>query len=88
MAYGFVGAGELTAAIVTGLSDGVADPPPVFLSPRGRAVGRELASRFSNVRVCSGNAEVVEQATTILLAVRPPIGREVLSELRSGPGRC
>ncbi|WP_152360169.1 NAD(P)-binding domain-containing protein [Microlunatus speluncae] len=85
MAYGFVGTGEITAAIVTGLSDGVADPPSVFLSPRGRAVGRGLADRFPNVRVCSDNAEVVEQATTVVLAVRPPIGREVLSELSFRP---
>jgi pyrroline-5-carboxylate reductase len=85
MAYGFVGTGELTAAIVTGLSAGVANPPPISLSPRGRAVGRELAERFPNVAVCDGNAAVVEQAGVIVLAVRPPDGREVLSELTFRP---
>lgn len=85
MRYGFVGAGEITAAIVTGLSTGVADPPEVVLSPRGRAVGRELAERFWNVRVADSNSAVVEQASVIVLAVRPTDGHEVLSELTFRP---
>lgn len=84
-AYGFVGAGELTAAIVTGLSAEVAGPPAVFLSPRGREVGRELAGRFPNVRVCDSNQDVLENATTVVLAVRPPAGRAVLAELSFQP---
>jgi pyrroline-5-carboxylate reductase len=82
-AYGFIGAGELTAAIVAGLSADAADPPAVLLSPRGR--GAELAGRFPNVRVCDSNQDVLEHATTVLLAVRPPAGRAVLEELSFRP---
>ena len=85
MRYGFVGAGEITAAIVTGMSAGVDEPPEVNLSPRGRAVGRELAERFPNVRVCVSNPAVVERADVIIIAVRPPDAREVLSELSFRP---
>src|SRR3989337_897097 len=81
--YGFVGAGEITAAIVTGLSAEVAEPPEVLLSPRGR--GSELAARFPNVRVCDSNQDVLDNATTIVLAGRPQIGRTVLSELSCRP---
>jgi pyrroline-5-carboxylate reductase len=84
--YGFVGAGEITAAIVEGLSADVADPPAVFLSPRGRSVGRELASRFPNVQVCNSNQEVLSNATSIVLAVRPPVARAVLEDLSFRPG--
>ncbi len=82
-AYGFVGTGALTAAIVEGL--GVADPPAVFLSPRGRSVGLELAGRFPNVRVCGSNQEVLDNAPVIVLAVRPQIARDVLAELSFRP---
>jgi len=47
-AYGFVGAGEITAAIVDGLTTGVAGPPAIFLSPRGRSVARELAGTIAS----------------------------------------
>lgn len=79
--YGFVGAGALTAAIVEGLGDGVAEPPAVFLSPRNRAVGLELAGRFPNVRVCDSNQEVLDRAAVVVLAVRPQVGAEVVGGL-------
>jgi pyrroline-5-carboxylate reductase len=83
--YGFVGAGEITAAIVEGLHAGVADPPTVLLSPRGRRVGRELAGRFPNVRVCESNQDVLDNATSIVLAVRPQVARAVVAELSFRP---
>lgn len=82
--YGFVGTGELTAAIVTGLSE-VADPPAVFLSPRGREIAAELAARFPNVRVCASNQEVVDSAAVIVLAVRPQVAGDVVPPLTFRP---
>ncbi|RZQ66019.1 NAD(P)-binding domain-containing protein [Amycolatopsis suaedae] len=81
--YGFIGTGEITAAIVTGLSAGTA--PDVFLSPRGREVSRELGARFPNVHVCASNQEVLDNATSVVIAVRPPIGQAVLEELTFRP---
>ncbi|MEV6526845.1 NAD(P)-binding domain-containing protein [Longispora sp. NPDC051575] len=86
--FGFVGAGALTTAVVEGLSAGVAEPPPILLSPRGREVGRELAGRYPNVRVCSSNQDVVRDATTIVLAVRPQLAAEVMAELSFRPGQA
>ncbi|ALG10182.1 NAD(P)-binding domain-containing protein [Kibdelosporangium phytohabitans] len=83
--YGFIGAGEITAAIVEGLSADVTDPPEVLLSPRGRAVAQDLAARFPTVRVCAGNQEVLDRASTVVLAVRPPQAREVLAQLTWRP---
>ena len=83
--YGFVGTGEITAAIVEGLSDGVAEPPAVFLSPRGRSTGLELASKFPRATVCGSNQEVLDSATVIVLAVRPQVAQEVLAELSFKP---
>jgi pyrroline-5-carboxylate reductase len=83
--YGFIGTGEIAAAIVTGLDRAADDPAPIFLSPRGREVARELASRFPNVHVCGSNQEVLDSASTVVLTVRPPIARGVLAELSFQP---
>lgn len=83
--YGFVGAGALTAAIVEGLSAEVAEPPAVFLSPRSRAVGLDLAGRFPNVQVCASNQEVLDRAPVVVLAVRPQVGAEVVRDLEFRP---
>ncbi|MGW4128657.1 MULTISPECIES: NAD(P)-binding domain-containing protein [Amycolatopsis] len=85
MDYGFIGAGEITAAIVEGLSKDVTDPPRIFLSPRSRSVGQELSARFANVEVRDSNQAVVDSASTIILAVRPPIAEEVLRDLTFRP---
>ncbi|ANN17770.1 pyrroline-5-carboxylate reductase [Amycolatopsis orientalis] len=85
MHYGFVGAGEITAAIVEGLSKDITDPPTIFLSPRSRSVGQELSARFPNVHVRDSNQAVLDSATTIVLAVRPPIAEEVLRDLTFRP---
>ena len=84
-AYGFVGAGEITAAIVKGLHADVDDPPEIFLSPRGERTAHELANRFPGVHVCDSNQDVLDNATTIVLAVRPPIARNLLEELSFQP---
>jgi len=83
--YGFVGTGAITAAIVEGLHVDVADRTRVFLSPRSRRIGHELANRFPNVQVCDSNQDVLDNATAIVLAVRPQIAREVLAELSFRP---
>ncbi|MEV7548195.1 NAD(P)-binding domain-containing protein [Amycolatopsis sp. NPDC089917] len=85
MEYGFIGAGEITAAIVEGLSKDIAEPPSIFLSPRSRSVGQELSARFANVEVRDSNQAVVDSAPTIVLAVRTPIAEEVLRDLTFRP---
>ncbi|MFG1796769.1 NAD(P)-binding domain-containing protein [Nocardia sp. NPDC049149] len=81
--YGFIGVGAITTAIVEGLHVGA--PPTVFLSPRNQQVAQELADRFPGVHVCGSNQEVLECATSIVVAVRPPIARAVLTELSFRP---
>lgn len=84
-AWGFVGTGEITAAIVEGLHAADVDPPAIFLSPRGRDVGQELAARLPRVHVCGSNQEVVDSASTVVLAVRPETAHTVLTELTWQP---
>ena len=83
-AYGFVGTGSITRAMVEGLS--AADPaPPIVVSPRGAEVGSSLAARFANVWVAADNQSVVDAATCVVLATRPDATRAVLGGLTFGP---
>ena len=81
--YGFVGTGELTAAIVEGISGG--NPPQVFLSPRNHGIAHDLAGRFPNVRICGSNQEVLDRTAVVVIAVRPHITRDVLADLTFRP---
>ncbi|MFL1378624.1 NAD(P)-binding domain-containing protein [Nocardiopsis protaetiae] len=83
--YGFIGTGEITAALVTGLCTGTGTPPEILLSPRNRDVARGLAERFASVRVCADNQEVLDAVTVVVIAVLPPVAVDVLEELSLRP---
>jgi pyrroline-5-carboxylate reductase len=68
--YGLLGVGALARAIVTGLCEGVAEPPSIVLSPRGAAVSAELAGRHPTVEVAGDNQSVVDRSRLVLVCLR------------------
>jgi pyrroline-5-carboxylate reductase len=85
MQLGFIGSGEITLSIVTGLSSSGVAPHSIWLSPRNSAVAHGLANRFHGISVASCNQEVLDHSATIVIAVRPSAARDVLSELAFRP---
>ena len=84
MRLGFIGTGEITSSIVTGLCSFGTTSHSIRLSPRNAVVARELSNRFGDISVASSNQEVLDHSDTIVIAVRPAVTRGVLSELRFG----
>jgi len=85
MKIGFVGTGEITLAMVTGLSSSGNASHSIRLSPRNQAIAASLASRFPGVSVGSSNQEVLDFCETVVIAVKPQVARSVVSELRFRP---
>ncbi len=85
MKLGFIGTGEITSSIVTGLCSSVTMPHSIRLSPRNTAIAKKLANRFNGVSISSCNQEVLDHCDTIMIAVRPQVARDVLSELHFRP---
>lgn len=81
MRLGFIGTGNITAAMVEGLGGGV------VLSPRGTAIAEGLAARFPDVTVAESNQAVVDQCDMVVLAIRPQVAEEVVRALRFRPGQ-
>ena len=81
MQLGFIGTGEITLSIVTGLSSSGAAAHSIWLSPRNSAIANGLANRFHGISVASSNQEVLDHSETIVIAVRPSAARDVVSEL-------
>jgi pyrroline-5-carboxylate reductase len=82
MQLGFIGTGEITSSIVTGLSLSPSGAHSIWLSPRNSVLAHGLAQRFQGISVASSNQEVLDHSDTIVIAVRPPVARDVLAELR------
>lgn len=67
---GILGVGSLAGAVVDGLCEGVDDPPPVVLSPRGAATAARLAASYPTVRVAEDNQAVLDASDTVLVCLR------------------
>lgn len=85
MTLGFLGTGEITSAMVTGLSSHDTEFRSIRVSPRNFQIATNLANRFPGVSIASSNQDLLDFSDTVVIAVRPPIARDVLSELRFRP---
>ncbi|WBU65463.1 pyrroline-5-carboxylate reductase [Paracoccus aerodenitrificans] len=81
MKIGFIGTGDITKAIVTGLMASDYPLDEVILSPRSKDVSARLAAEHDRVRVAESNQQVVDEADLVFLAIRPQIAEEVLRAL-------
>jgi pyrroline-5-carboxylate reductase len=70
LVYGVLGVGALATAIVTGLCEGVADPPRIVLSPRNAEAAAALAAMYPSVAVGADNQAVVDAAGLVFVTLR------------------
>ncbi len=87
MNVGFIGAGTITEAVVTGLLEAGATELSIFLSPRNRERSRALGKRYAAVEVATDNQQVVDRSELVFLAVRPQVAGAVLAALEFRPGQ-
>lgn len=78
----FIGAGSMGGAIIGGmLNKGLVKPEQIIASDPNAARGDELNAQYG-IQTTTDNAEAVENATTVVLAVKPQMVDRVLPELR------
>jgi pyrroline-5-carboxylate reductase len=86
---GIIGAGKIGEAIVQGvLAKGLALPGDIILSVKSERHRAELEAR-TGVRATLDNREVASSSPNVIVAVKPKMMAEVLSEVGDlfGPGR-
>jgi pyrroline-5-carboxylate reductase len=79
---GFIGTGNITAALVEGFCTLPGCVYDITVSPRNAAKAQFLAARFAPVQVAGDNQAVVDTSEIVFLALRPQIAESVLRELR------
>lgn len=87
MKIGFIGTGDITEAIVTGLISSDYPITEIILSERNRAKSAGLAAADSRIRVTSDNQQIVDDADLVFLAVRPQVAEKVLRPLKFRDGQ-
>jgi len=81
MRIGFIGVGNIAAAVVEGLCSSGFAGLDIFLSPRNAARSAALAAAHNNVKRLGSNQEVVDRSEIVFISVRPAIAQGVLRDL-------
>lgn len=78
-----IGAGNIGRALIGGMVKGHEfDPSQLWATRRNTWALDQLADDFPGIRTTRDNTEAVENATIVLLAIKPQNIHEVLSEIR------
>lgn len=81
MRLGFIGAGGITVALVTGLCTTESGVESIWVSRRSEDNSHKLQNQFAQVQIGSSNQEVVDHSDVIVLAFLPQQKDEILKEL-------
>jgi pyrroline-5-carboxylate reductase len=81
MKLGFIGTGNITAALVEGFCTLPDYPYNIIVSPRNAEKAKCLATRFESVQVAGDNQAVIDGSEIVFLALRPQIAEPVLRQL-------
>ena len=87
MKLGFVGTGDITEAVITGISKTEFGHWPILISPRNREKAERLAAEYANVSIARDNQHVVDEAEMVFLAIRPQIAEDVVRALSFHEGQ-
>jgi len=83
MRLGFIGTGQITTAIVTGLCtcENGGNQNNIWVSPRNTEKSAALANAYDTVQVGKDNQEVVDNGDMVFLAVLPQHKEKILTPL-------
>ena len=82
MKLGFIGTGEITHSVVTGICSSKIKFNEILVSPRNLATARKLAKYNKKVKIAKSNDEIVNSCNWIFLAVTPTVGQNLIKKLQ------
>ncbi len=82
MNIGFIGTGKISGAVIEALCSSRLEDYKIIVSPRNRDISIKLAEKYARVVRAENNQEVVDKSDAIFLALRPPVYKEVIAELK------
>ena len=81
MNLGFIGTGKIASSIILGIFKSNLKINKIYISSRNRNIAKKLKGRFSRIKICSNNQEIIDKASVIFLSVTPLVGKKILNNL-------
>ena len=82
MKLGFIGAGQITKAVIIGILNSKLRVSKIFISERNKKISKFIKLKSKKIKVTKDNQEIINRSNWIFLAVTPDIGNEILKKLK------
>ena len=82
MKIGFIGTGQITKAVVTGVIKSKLKISQIFVSERNKKISRILKSKSKKIKIIKNNQDIINKSDWVFLAVTPTVGNKILNNLR------
>tara|TARA_B100001123_G_scaffold94183_1_gene108477 strand:+ start:217 stop:987 length:771 start_codon:yes stop_codon:yes gene_type:complete len=81
MKLGFIGTGNISSDVVTGICKSKISFQKIIVSPRNKKKAQNLKKKFKKVSIAKNNQEVIDKSDWVFLGVLPEVGEKILPKL-------
>ena len=81
MKLGFIGTGNISSDVITGICNSKIFFKKIIVSPRNKKKAKNLKKKFKKVSIAKSNQEVIDKSDWIFLGILPEVGEKILPKL-------
>ena len=82
MNLGFIGSGEITKAVVTGILASKIKYKSILLSKRNLKISSSLKKKSSKIKIFDNNQDIINKSNWIFLSITPNVGKKIIKDLK------
>ncbi len=81
MKLGFIGTGNITSDVITGICRSDLKFKQIIISPRNKKKAKKLKNKFKRVIIAKNNQEVLNKSNWVFIGVLPKVANQILPNL-------
>ncbi len=82
MKLGFIGTGNISSDVITGICNSKISYKKIFLSPRNKKKSNNLKKKFKKIHIAKTNQDVIDKSDWVFIGVLPEVGEKIIPQLR------
>tara|TARA_B100000941_G_scaffold173377_1_gene123638 strand:- start:271 stop:1035 length:765 start_codon:yes stop_codon:yes gene_type:complete len=82
MKLGFIGSGEITKAVVQGITKSKINYKKILISKRNNKTSSYLKKINKKIKISADNQHIIDNSEWIFLAITPNVGKKILRKLK------
>ena len=82
MKLGFIGTGQITKAVITGIINSNLKISKIFVSERNKKISKILKFKSKKIKIIKNNQDIINNSDWVFLAVTPTVGNKILEQLK------